>query len=367
VRYKIVFNLYFIHNRRGPHLVVFVSFYSCSQFNGTSVIDFCLGNWGYGPFVAEFLDQIWVKTFRCTPLLVGDEEGRFSLFKPDLLLLRRPFLTCHFFQQMQEIFGFEGQVTWGAAHDLKCYCLSPILKCLCNASKVRFSPPTYFSPPSICLADVAVSLIQSSSSFSYLNTSLDQYLPRSSSQCRPQVPASSPLPILRSTQQHAVNNLQHSTARKRTLVPVYVYPEHLAAIQQFLLTLGQPLVLGPDLAAEPEEVDVPASPLSEFQGAGGFDGGYSRDESEHDLTSSMSRLSLSSSYISLTPSTGSSTRRSHLFTSSRASPPSAARHSPAVSLQINTVPSLSRQASPTKKKYYSVTIGKKTGVFWDEW
>jgi len=152
---------------------------------------------------------------------------------------------------------------------------------------------------------------------------------------------------------------------------VYVYLEHLVAIQQFLLSLGQPLVLDPagnsDFPAEPEDVDVPVSPLSEFQGAGGFNGGYSPDESEYEMTSSMSCLSLSSSYILLTPSTASSTRHSHLFTSPCVSPTPAAHYSPMAPLPINTVPSLSHQAFPSKKKYYTVTIGKKTGMFWDEW
>ena len=273
---------------------------------------------------------------------------------------------CHFFQQMQEIFGFEGQVTWGAAHDLKCYCLSPILKCLCNASKVCFSPPTYFSPPSICLADVAVSLIQSSSLFSYLNTSLNQYLPRSSSQCRPQVPAPSPLPILRSTQQHAVNNLQHSTAHNHTLVPVYVYLEHLAAsnscshsvnlLSWVLIWLLNPrkLMFRPPLFPSFKEQVVSM-------------------EATLETSLSMTWLRLCLAYPCPAP-----TFRWPLALAVRhiapiyllhlvPLPPPAARHSPTVSLQINTVPSLSRQASPTKKKYYSVTIGKKTGVFWDEW
>lgn len=150
--------------------------------------------------------------------------------------------------------------------------------------------------------------------------------------------------------------------RNRTLVPVYVYPEHLATVQQFLLALGQPLILNPagngEIPTEPEDAEVPDSPLSEFRGAGGFDGRDSPEESEYGLTSSMSRLSLSSSYMSSIPSTASSTRR--LFTSSHASPTRTTR-------QISTVPSSLHQASPSSNKYYTVTIGKKTGVFWDEW
>ena len=152
------------------------------------------------------------------------------------------------------------------------------------------------------------------------------------------------------------------------LIAVYVYPEHLAAIQQFMLALSQPLVLEPAgnavFPAKPKEVDVPVSPLSEFQGLDGLGGGYSPDESEYELTSSMSRLSLSSSYISLTPCTSSSTCHSHLFTPSCASPTPAACHSP---MAINTVPFTSHWVSPSKNKYYSATIGKKIGVFWDEW
>ena len=253
----------------------------------------------------------------------------------------------------------------GGAHDFVYPQFSSV--CATPANLVRFFPQLYFLSPTICLTDAAVRFNQSSSSFSYLNTSLDQHLARGSSQPRPRAPASSPLPLLRSTQPHAVNNLQHSTSRNRTLVPVYVYPEHLATVCQFLLALGQPLVLDPaengDFPPEPE-VDVLASPLSEFQGAGGLDGGYAPNESEHALTSSMSRLSLASSYIPSTPGAASSTRRSHLFSSSYGSPTRAARHSP---LPINTVPPLSQQTSPSKNKYYSVTIGKKTGVFWDEW
>lgn len=192
-------------------------------------------------------------------------------------------------------------------------------------------------------------------------------------------PPTNPGSNLRSTQQRTVDNLQHSGPRNHTLVPVYVYPEHLAAVQQFLLALGQPLILDPARHDEPpaqlEEVDAPVSPLSELQGAGDFDGGYSPDKSfEHELsmTSSLSRVSLSSSYVSSTPSNSGSTHRSRLFTSnssSRTSPNPAARHSRMESLPINTVPSSAHQAASQNQnlKYYCVTIGKKTGIFWDEW
>jgi len=242
VRYTIFSAYISFRNSSGPHLVIFISFYSCSMFDRTSIINFCLGNWGYRPFVTEFLDQIGVEVSRRTLCLICEEEGRFSLFKPGLLLRHCPFLTRPFFRKSRKYLGM--RVKWcGAAHNLKYHCLSPILKCLCHASKVCL-----FLSPTICLTDVAVSFIHSSSSFSYLYTSLDQYLTRPSSQPWPRAPALSPLPTLRSTQQNTINNPQHFTAHNRTFIPVYVYLEHLAAIQQFLLSLGQPLVLDPALA-----------------------------------------------------------------------------------------------------------------------
>lgn len=175
---------------------------------------------------------------------------------------------------MQEILGNEVR----ACTPLKMSLFIPKFQGFVQCQQTLFIslPQLSFSSPCRCVTDVAVSSVCSYWVFSYLNTSLAQDLTSPSSQTQPQVLASSPLPILRSTQQHVVNNHQNSTVHNHTLVPVYIYPENLVAIQWFLLTLSQPLVLNPagngGFPVEPEEVDVPVSPLSELQGAGGFDG-----------------------------------------------------------------------------------------------
>lgn len=155
-----------------------------------------------------------------------------------------------------------------------------------------------------------------------------------------------------STQHHSVNSTQPFRSGNRTLIPVYVLPENLCRVQQFVLSLGQPIFSAPTVdvcpSLQPEEVNAPNSPeqSSDFQ----------------ELTSGFSTLSVSTSsgYVSSTPPALSS---SH--------PSSTPAFGP-----ISSIPSISHIplcASPSPRiptkgnRYYTVVVGKKTGVFWDKW
>lgn len=145
------------------------------------------------------------------------------------------------------------------------------------------------------------------------------------------------------------NTPQQPRSGSRTLIPVYVLPENLCQVQQFVLSLGQPIVSGPimDCYFPPEATN--ADNLSDVNCS---------DESSDPLE-------LISVFSSLSTSTPSDHGQSS---------PSASTTFVSTSAQDSSIPSISHiplhsSASPTKplNRYYSVLVGKKTGVFWDEW
>jgi hypothetical protein len=139
----------------------------------------------------------------------------------------------------------------------------------------------------------------------------------------------------RSSHGHLANNTEHAMCE---LVPVYVLPEHVNAVQEFVLrlSLGQTLYKFPapesagDPFLQPEELD---------------NSNFSDDDSSDsvELVSIFSQMS-----------TSTSSPRDHASASACISQPtSSAVASPFSQMRMN--------------KYYSILIGKKTGVFWDQW
>jgi hypothetical protein len=145
-------------------------------------------------------------------------------------------------------------------------------------------------------------------------------------------------------QQHSPNPPLQPRSGNRTLVPVYVLPEHLRQVQQFVLSLGQPIFSSPTMEDyfQPEALNT--DNLSDVNCS---------DESSDplELVSGFSSLSTSASndYVRSTPSASTTVRSIPAFVST--------------STQDSPIP------SPTKplNRYYSILVGKKTGVFWDEW
>jgi hypothetical protein len=154
-----------------------------------------------------------------------------------------------------------------------------------------------------------------------------------------------------SSHQHSAINPQQRRQGNRALVPVYVLPEHVNAVQEFVLSLGQTIFPPPDLDRDPSEELV-------FDDHNSSDGDVS-DSVE--LTSVFSRMSTSSGLTPSTPAASSSGNRASAFTSGFSAP----------ALPITSasyVPLASSQTPDTSmNKYYCILIGKKTGVFWEKW
>jgi hypothetical protein len=149
-----------------------------------------------------------------------------------------------------------------------------------------------------------------------------------------------------STQHHSANSTQQPRSGNRTLIPVYVLPENLCRVQQYVLSLGQPIFSGPTVdycpssSLQPEEVNALNSP--EINSS-------EQRSNIQELISGVSTLSVStpSSYVS------------------SISPVSSSHHPTLAFVSISNIPF---SPSATKgNRYYTVLIGKKTGVFWDKW
>lgn len=153
-----------------------------------------------------------------------------------------------------------------------------------------------------------------------------------------------------STQHHSANSTQQPRSGNRTLIPVYVLPENLCRVQQYVLSLGQPIFSGPTVdycpSLQPEEVNALNSP--EINSS-------EQRSNIQELISGVSTLSVStpSSYVS------------------SISPVSSSHHPTLAFVSSSSIPSISNipfSPSATKgNRYYTVLIGKKTGVFWDKW
>jgi len=133
---------------------------------------------------------------------------------------------------------------------------------------------------------------------------------------------------------------------------MYIHPDRLPDIEAALRYLGLPPLSNPGgdpNQATPHQENVnhpifpqfqrlnsPATPQPEL---GCYSTKDERDSS--DLASSFSRLSTSDSFVQV----------------------------PTASFPVRRPPVVQPNTSPRKnmKKYYVVTVGKCTGVFWDEW
>lgn len=164
-----------------------------------------------------------------------------------------------------------------------------------------------------------------------------------------------------SSQQPSVSDPQQPGAGSRALVPVYVLPENLHAVQEFVLSLGQPILSPPPIGQDPVVQSEGFVPHLGSDGADDLDQHDSTDETTDDLefSSALSQLSISRQSVPSTPSA--SRHHSPTFSSgllSQASPITPAGY---ISSHLSFSPHKS------SKKYYAVVIGKKAGVFWDEW
>ena len=146
--------------------------------------------------------------------------------------------------------------------------------------------------------------------------------------------------------------LQSSDVATHGLVPVYIHPDRLPDIEAALRFLGLPPLLNPGgnhaQATAPrheENLDKPVFP--QFQQRSGSPRRDTRIEDElHQLAGSFTQLSTSDG-------------------SSQLEVPS-----PQDLFPVRRLPVVQRaNTSPRKtlKKYYAITVGKCTGVFWDEW
>ena len=163
-------------------------------------------------------------------------------------------------------------------------------------------------------------------------------------------------------QQRTQNNQQSTSLRASHrstdgLIPVYIHPDRLPDIEAALRLLGLPPLLNPRgdhtpaTAASHEEninlthpVPLQFQQRNDPQSVTGHDS--NKDELDYsDFTRSFSQLSTSARHAR----------------QPAVQPDTSARHVPQ--------PAVQPDMSPRKglKKYYVVTVGKCTGVFWDEW
>ena len=130
-------------------------------------------------------------------------------------------------------------------------------------------------------------------------------------------------------------------------VPIYVTPARLHQIEAALRFLNLPPL---------SYTEVQSSRLS-----------------SSDLTTSSSRLSTSdltsSSELSLSDLTTSSQLSDLMASFSQLSMSRSSVQTPTARLQVRRTPAIRSDPSPRKdlKKYYVVTVGKCTGIFWEEW
>ena len=130
-------------------------------------------------------------------------------------------------------------------------------------------------------------------------------------------------------------------------IPIYVTPPHLHQIEAALQFLNLPLL---------SYTEVQSSQLS-----------------SSDLTTSSSQLSMSdltsSSELSLSDLTTSSQLSDLTASFSQLSMSRSSVQTPTARLQVRQTRAIHSDPLPRKdlKKYYVVTVGKCTGIFWEEW
>lgn len=159
--------------------------------------------------------------------------------------------------------------------------------------------------------------------------------------------ASKPGPRRDTPQAGLVGSSQHprthvTDAIGRRLVAVYVDADRLGELEEVLHHLGLPLLLAPSPDPTLEHLDhskLPPSPRNDEPDDRDSDH-YAAREVE-DFTASLSGLSITENIR---------TNPSDLFPARSGLPNKA-----------------SWSVSPGKKRYYSITIGKCTGVYWDTW
>lgn len=174
------------------------------------------------------------------------------------------------------------------------------------------------------------------------------------------------------SQSSSLGTSQQPGAATDVIVPVYVSSARLREIEAALVRLGLPPLLSPDSEDQVEYHD---------HGAANSPGRHCSQDSElgypnlstspswlstSDLTTSSLRVPMSdpttsSSQVSTSDLTASFVR---LSTST-----SGSVQVPTPSFPVRPSPTVQTNPSPRKnmKGYYVVTIGKCTGVFWDEW
>ena len=155
--------------------------------------------------------------------------------------------------------------------------------------------------------------------------------------------------------QSAPNHSRPTATATRQLVPVTVYinPNYIEDLKEALLHFGPHARLATgEHHNEGLNHLVSQPPATDYQELGPRGGHNIPDEYPQfeELASSLSRLSTSTTSTS-TISTSTTTFPTGSY--------------PAQSVPI--IPPSSRQASPMKKKYYVVLVGKCAGIFYDEW
>lgn len=197
--------------------------------------------------------------------------------------------------------------------------------------------------------------------FRYLDASIEKNF-ATPSKPRADVTSALPPPINlttkpRSSHQHSAINTEQTRRGDPALVPVYVLPEHLNTVQEFVLSLGQPLFPAPELDCDPflqpEELNHNSS-----------DGDMSSGSVE--LVSFFSQMS-TSSLTSSTPAASSSGNRASAFSPGFSAPASSIPSASYVPLASSTSPQCPQTLHTSMNRYYCILIGKKTGVFWDKW
>jgi hypothetical protein len=151
-------------------------------------------------------------------------------------------------------------------------------------------------------------------------------------------------------QDFSSDNSQQSSRATDALVPIYVHPDRLPDIEAALRYLGLPplsndrdqAIIHPILPKF-ERLDNPTVSRPAYYPNASPIGCHSTQESSDlsDLSTSFSRLSTLTSSVQV----------------------------PSGSLPVQHAPVVQSTFSPRKvlKRYYVITVGKCTGVFWDEW
>jgi hypothetical protein len=158
------------------------------------------------------------------------------------------------------------------------------------------------------------------------------------------------------SQGSSFGTLQQHGAATDAAVPVYISPARLREVEAALRFLGLPPLSHPDSEAQVKHHLAANSPGGRFP----------------QISSEHSDPRTSSSQLSLSDVTTSSSRlsTSDLTASlSRVSMSTSSVQNPTASFPVRRTAAIRSDASPRKdlKKYYVVTIGKCTGIFWEEW